>query len=164
MNSTEAFKVVKKIIKDLTTHHDKRNDPFTSFAFRVEIDGIEVFGFREVSGLGTTTDIYEYQEGGQNYYTHKLVGQSLHTNIVLKYGVSMDNTIKEWRQQVLDGDIKGAKRNGTIKLFNKKGEYKKSWTFMNAWPCKIEYGPLNSMTEETIISMIELAVERVEES
>jgi phage tail-like protein len=141
-----------------------RTDPFVSYAFRVEIDGIELFGFKEISGIGTNTDIYEYQEGGENYYTHKLVGQTTHSNIVLKYGITTDSSILEWRKEVLEGNIDEAKRNGTIKLFNKKGEYSKSWNFYNAWPCKIEVGNLNSTSNEIAISMIELAVERTEES
>ena len=33
---------------------DKRNDPFRGFNFRVEIDGLAVAAFSEVSGLSST--------------------------------------------------------------------------------------------------------------
>jgi len=142
-----------------------KNDPFAGFAFRVEIDGLEVFGFQEVSGLSNQTDIYEYQEGGENYYTHKLIGQTTFSNLVLKFGITPSNSeiLSKWRKLVLDGNIKEAKKSGTISLFNKKGNYQKSWSFTNAWPCKLETGALNSQANTIAIATLELAVESVEE-
>jgi len=146
---------------------DNRKDPFVSFAFRVEINGLETFGFQEISGLSNQTDIYEYQEGGENQYTHKLVGQTTFSNIVLKYGIALDSQwLYEWRKKVIDGNITEAinEGHGTISLFNKKGEYQKSWSFYNAWPCKLEVEPFNSMNNSIAVSSLELAVERVEEN
>jgi len=144
---------------------DARNDPFINFAFRVEIDGIEMFGFQEVSGLSNQTDIYEYQEGGENQYTHKLVGQTTFSNLVLKYGISNDSkSLYEWRKKVIDGDISDAKKGGTISLFNRKGEYEKSWTFYNAWPCKLDVEAFNAQANSIAVATLELAIESVEEN
>ena len=41
----------------------KRNDPYGQFNFHVEIDGVTVAGFSEVSGLTTDTNMIEYREG-----------------------------------------------------------------------------------------------------
>jgi phage tail-like protein len=141
-----------------------REDPFANFAFRVEIDGIEMFAFTEVSGLSNNTDIYEYQEGGENQFTHKLVGQTTFANIVLKHGITTDSGVYEWRQKVIEGRIRSATKNGTIKLKDPKTNKEKSWRFYNAWPCKLEVEPLNSSADKIAIGMIELAVERVEEA
>ena len=148
----------------MSKKHDDRKDPFANFAFRVEIDGIEVFGFQEVSGLSNETDIYEFQEGGENQYTHKLIGQTKFSNIILKHGVTTDSSIYEWRQKVIDGEIHEAKKSGTISLFNKKNEAKKAWKFRNGWPCKLQIEPFNSMANTIAVSMIEIAVESVEEA
>ena len=145
---------------------NERHDPFVGYAFRVEIDGIVRFGFQEVSGLSNQTDIFEYQEGGENHYTHKLVGQTTFSNIVLKVGIAPQSVefLSQWRKLVIDGDINSAKKSGTISLFNKKGDYKKSWTFNKAWPCKVEIQPLNAQANSVAIYVLELAVESVEES
>jgi len=144
---------------------DNRKDPFVNFAFRVEIDGIEMYGFQEVSGLSNQTDIYEYQEGGENQYTHKLVGQTTFSNLILKYGITVDSkSLTAWRKLVIDGDINEAKKGGTISLFNKKGEYQKSWSFYNAWPCKLDVEAFSSMGNAIAVSTLELAVESVEEN
>ena len=40
------------------------NVPHGNFNFRVEIDGITVAEFSEVSGLGASIDVIEYRTGG----------------------------------------------------------------------------------------------------
>jgi phage tail-like protein len=44
---------------------DTSNDPSNQFIFQVEIDGVGKFGFSEVSGLTTDTNIIEYREGNE---------------------------------------------------------------------------------------------------
>lgn len=50
----------------------ERTDPYLNFRFLVEIHGLIVGGFSEVSGLQSETDIEEIREGGVNDYVHKL--------------------------------------------------------------------------------------------
>ena len=40
-----------------------RKDPYRTYNFRVEIDGITRAGFRECSGLDTSQDPIDYREG-----------------------------------------------------------------------------------------------------
>ena len=143
-----------------------RTDPFASFAFRVEIEGIEVFGFKEVSGLSNKTDIYEYQEGGENHYTHKLVGQTTFSNIILKHGIVLDNFLTEWREQVINGNIKDALRDITIILLGKdstKTKDDRSWRFYDVWPCKWEASTFEGQSNELAVETLELALARGEE-
>ena len=54
-----------------------RNDPYSSFNFLVEIDGLDqsaIAGFSEVSGLTNETDIIEYREGSEDITVRKLPG------------------------------------------------------------------------------------------
>ena len=139
-----------------------QRDPFASFVFSVEINGIKSFHFKSVSGLSNQTDIYEYQEGGENRYTHKLIGQTTFSNIVLKRGVILDKSIYEWREKVMDGDIQGAKGigNGTIILYERNREdIKRAWSFVNAWPCKWEMSEFNAMEDSIAIETLELVIE-----
>ena len=41
----------------------KRTDPYAGFNFRVEIDGVDVGAFTEVSGLDSETEVIEYRTG-----------------------------------------------------------------------------------------------------
>ena len=41
----------------------ERIDPVRGYNFKVQLDGVTVAGFREVSGLSFTTDVVEYAKG-----------------------------------------------------------------------------------------------------
>ncbi|HIP12036.1 MAG TPA: phage tail protein [Arcobacter sp.] len=142
-----------------------REDPFVSYLFRVEIDGIEVLGFREVSGLSNKTDIYEYQEGGENRFTHKLVGQTTFSNLVLKKGIVLDEYIFEWREEVIQGKIENALRDITIRLLadNQSNGEERSWRFYDVWPCKWETNNFEGTANDIAIETLELALTRGEE-
>jgi phage tail-like protein len=141
------------------------DDPFANYQFRVEIEGIEVFGFKEVLGLSNKTDVYEYQEGGQNKFTHRFAGQTTFSNLTLKKGMVLDQSIYEWRKQVIDGNLEDALRDITIILISEKGSYEKelSWRFYDTWPCKWEASTFDSMANAIGIETLELALSMGEE-
>jgi phage tail-like protein len=47
-------------------------DPYRSYNFLVEIDGITRAGFQECSGLDSTQDPIEYREGNEGLTVRKL--------------------------------------------------------------------------------------------
>ena len=57
------------------TRTAERVDPFATFKFVVEVENIVGAEFTECSGLDVTVDVFEYQEGGLNEYSHKLPGK-----------------------------------------------------------------------------------------
>ena len=153
------------MVSKASDNKNNRKDPFAAYAFRVEIDGIEVFGFKEVSGLSNQTDIYEYQEGGENQFTHKLIGQTTFSNIVLKHGIVLDSSLYDWREQVIKGNIKEALKDITITLLgkdNKNSKDDRSWRFYDVWPCKWEASTFEGQSNELAIETLELALTRGE--
>ena len=46
----------------------------------------------------------------------------------------------EWRKLVEDGDVEGARRDGSVVMFDQHLKEKARWNFMQAWPSKIS-GP-----------------------
>src|SRR3954470_17152741 len=84
-----------------------RTDPYGQFNFHVEIDGVVVAGFSEVSGLTTDTNIIEYREGNDTFGTvQKQPGLMKYNNLVLKRGFTADKSLWAWRKNVLDGKTK----------------------------------------------------------
>jgi phage tail-like protein len=51
-----------------------RNDPYKAYNFLVEIEGLIVGGFSEVTGMQVEIEVKDYREGGVNEYIHKLPG------------------------------------------------------------------------------------------
>src|SRR3954463_7468117 len=83
-----------------------RRDPYTTFNFLVEIEGLVVGGFSEVSGLQVETAVEDYQEGGQNDYVHKLAGPTRYpSNLILKRGLTDVGTLWSWHQEVATGTV-----------------------------------------------------------
>ena len=135
----------------------KRNDPYRSFRFHVEIDGLTVAGFREASGLDTTTDVIEYREGSDQGVVHKLPGLTKFSNITLKRGVTDDDQLMKWRQQVIDGSI--VRKSGSIVVIDQDGSEKVRWNFMEGWPTKWTGPSFNATGNEVAIETLEIAHE-----
>jgi len=112
-----------------------RNDPYASFNFLVEIEGLLVGGFSEVSGLQLESELQDYREGGQNGFIHRLPGPMRYPqNLTLKRGLTDIDTLWAWQQDVAQGIIK--RRNGTIYLLSRMGIPTMWWDFLAAYPVK----------------------------
>src|SRR5262245_4436071 len=94
----------------------ERKDPFRSFNFRVEIDGITRAGFRECSGLDSTQDTIDYREGTEPLRARKLPGLVKYSNISLKWGITDDASLWEWRKKAMDGKVD--RKHGSIVLMD----------------------------------------------
>jgi phage tail-like protein len=136
-----------------------RQDPYRSYNFLVEIDGITRAGFQECSGLDSTQDPIEYREGNEGLTVRKLPGLNTFSNIVLKWGIADDTELWEWRQQVTEGKIQ--RRNGSIVLLDDVGEKKARWNFREGWPTKWTGSTFNATGTEVAVETLEIAHEGV---
>jgi len=131
------------------------NDPYLNFNFRIEIKGVEVGGFSEVSGLQVEIQVEEYQEGGMNESIHKFAGPARYpSNLVLKRGLVDSTVLWEWQQEIVAGKI--TRRNGSIILTNSAGEEKWRWNFKDAYPVKWSGPDLRGNTPEVALETLEL--------
>ncbi len=143
---------------------DKSTDPFINYRYRVELEGMEMMGFSKVSELANETDIFTYKEGGLNNREHKLPNATSYSNIVLEHGLSLDNTLYEWREQVINGNMEEALKNGSIKVYS-QNNLTSIWYFYGAWPSKLNISGLDASaggSGEVLLESIELVVERFE--
>src|SRR5215831_18836026 len=114
-----------------------RNDPYRSFNFQLEIDGIASGAFSECSGLTAEGDAVDYREGtDMQHNVRKLVGLRKYANLMLKRGYTLDNTLWAWFANIVNGQPD--RRNVTIVLMNEAREPVLRWHAENAWPNKIE--------------------------
>lgn len=132
-------------------------DPFASFNFKLEIEGITVAGFSEVTGLNSESNVIDYREGDEGITPRKLPGLNKFGNITLKRGISLDKQIYDWRKDVVDGDIK--RRNVSIILRNEKRDEVLRWNLVNAWPSKYIAPDMKANANEVAIESIEITHE-----
>lgn len=136
-------------------------DPYNSFNFAVEFDGIARMHFQEANGLESAIDIVEHREGGDNITTRKLPGMVKYSNIVLKWGLTDEIELYNWHRQWATGDPAAKRVSGSIVLYDRQRTEKRRWNFTNAWPCKWTGPAFNAESSEVAIETLELAHEGV---
>lgn len=132
----------------------KRSDPNISFIFQVEIQGVIVAGFSEVSGLQMETETHDFREGGVNDYLHKLPKGSRQSNITLKRGITDSDTLWKWHQDVVNGKIE--RKSGRIILMDSQNNEKWHWAFEDAYPVKWVGPEFRATTNAIAIETMEL--------
>jgi phage tail-like protein len=138
-----------------------RIDPLGNYNYRVELDGIQVGGFSEASGLESSIESIEYREGGENTTVRKLPGKTTYTDIGLRRGITEgDNALSEWHREAAEGTI--SRRSGSIVVLDRAGQEVLRYNFFNAWPMKWSPPDFNATANEVAIEELTLAHEGLE--
>ncbi len=133
-----------------------RIDPYRSFNFRIEIDGLSIASFSEVSGLTADGDSVDYREGkdGMNS-VRKLVGLRKYGPITFKRGCRLDSSFWDWFGQVATGQP-AARRNGSIVLRDETQKDVMFFNFVNGFINKIEGPHMSAAGNEIALESAEL--------
>jgi phage tail-like protein len=132
-------------------------EPFPTFNFAVEIEGLLVGGFTEVSGLESQLETEPYREGGVNSYTHQLPVSASASNLTLKHGLTAISTLWNWHHQTVQGVIR--RKNGTIMLLDRRQLPVMWWNFRNALPVRWTGPTFDAHSDQVGFESIELAHE-----
>jgi phage tail-like protein len=134
-------------------------DPFLSFRFKVEIEGIEIAGFNEATGLNFETEIEKFREGGFNVHERQLIGPSkCPERLILKRGLSGDaksNQLWDWYKKVLAGNLE--RKQLSIQMLDYSGAAisQLMWVFEKACPVKWTGPQFRAGTAEIAFETIE---------
>lgn len=142
-------------------------DPHGNYRFLVEMNGLRVAGFSEVSGLEVETETEEYIEGGQNQYIHQLPKRTRYPNLVFRRGFVYNDELWDWYDFVRNGwnqktDTRPVARkkpkrtHGTIFLLDTDGAELGGWHFYNAYPVKWVGPSFNSLSNEVAVETLEI--------
>ena len=139
-------------------------DPLASYSFGVEITGVTVAQFKEVSGLGISITVIENranQVGGQPVL-QKLPGSVKYEDIHLSRGKVADPAFWTWMKTVQEGKIDQARKDGSIILFDyARGEVTR-FNFFNGWPSHVEIGKLSAGADQVLLESVTITIERLE--
>ena len=121
--------------------------------FMLEITGIAIGAFREITGLQMEREILEYMEGGNNDVIHKLPGRVKYPNLVLKRGVTNQDELMRWFWQTQTApDLKDV----TVKLVDASTAVMRTWAFKQAYPVKWVGPNLNAGSDSPATEQLEL--------
>lgn len=133
----------------------ERRDPYRTFNFQIQIDGVPLGAFSEASGLTADGDSADYREGTDlQPNVRKLVALRKFTNITLKRGYTQDRSLWAWYGNILNGQPD--RRNVTIVLMNEARQPVLRWHIENAWINKIEGPSFKAAGNEVGMESVEL--------
>ncbi|MCU1593542.1 MAG: phage tail protein [Frankiales bacterium] len=153
---------------DLISH-----DPIISQNFCLEIDGDVVSFLSGVSGLDIEVEVATTQQvgkGGKIQMIRTLGNQTKAPDIQLTRMAPMDaksDKLWTWFNDVRDkgmkiGDRAGARKNGSIVIFDTSNAEVGRFNFYNGWPTKIATDGLSADSHEPVKETIVLTCERLE--
>ena len=133
--------------------------PFTTAHFVLAIDGLVSVSFSKCSGLASETGTEDYQEGGENRFSHRFPTRSSYPNLVLTQGAGPLQELWDWYAEYqVTGLV--APRDGTITLAGPvDGALApvRVWAFTRGWPVKITGPELDAQASSTAIESVEIA-------
>jgi phage tail-like protein len=134
-------------------------DLMTTFAFVLEIDGVEMASFRKCSGVEAETETIEYKEATKDgkMIIRKVPGAMKWSDITLERRVDESKALWDWRKQVEEGDVDSARRSGSIVIKDSQKKEVARWDFDQGWPSKwtgaeLDAGGNEVATEKIVIT------------
>ena len=129
-------------------------DPYRGLRFRVEVEGLIVGGFSEVSGLELQVDTEDYVEGGTNDFVHVLPKGIKYGPVVLQRGITKSDTLWKWQSNVRNGQIE--RHTVHIVLLDEEGQDAWDWRCLDAYPTKWTGPDFNATDSKIVIERLEL--------
>lgn len=136
-------------------------DVLAGYVFHIEIDSVTIAQFKEVSGISSETSVIEQKQATKTgkQVLKKLPGPFKWGDIVLKRGVTNDKALWNWRKKVEEGDIDGARKHGSIVLFDYKHGEVMRFNFEHGWPSKLEIGALQAGGTDVLVETVTITHE-----
>jgi phage tail-like protein len=139
---------------------DTRVDPLRSYQFDVVIEGAQVGGFSEVTGLSAKRQMVEYRNGNDvESHSRKLTGRDSFDNVTLKRGYTRDDTFWKWFASLSVGN--DDRRNVTVTLRDEMRRPVLSWVLEGAWILSLMGPGMNAGGNEVAVESLELCVEKI---
>ena len=142
-----------------STKAPHKPDPYYGYNFYVEWNGIIHAGFRECTGLNSSQTASEYREGTDPPTKRKLMGLNNYGNITLKRGITNNDELWKWRENLMKGTAD--RREISIVLLDTTGAEKIRWNLTNCWPTTWSGAELNATSDEVAVETLELAHEGI---
>ena len=112
-------------------------DLLTSDLFILKVPDIDTIGrFSRCSGLELSFEMYEYAEGGNNDFVHRLPGRMRYPNLKLSWGLVSDDVLLKW---FMATHTKAETQEITLTLTAAKGDLTRDlrkFTFTDAFPVR----------------------------
>ncbi len=141
------------------------HDALIKSQYQVEVDGLELAQFQEVSGLKIERQVIEHRVttmGGREVIK-KEPGPRKFGDITLKRAMTDSDDLYKWIKEVQDGKIDTARRNGSIVQYDSQFNEIMRWNFTNGWPSSWEGPEGKANANEVTVETVTITVESIEQ-
>ena len=139
------------------------SDALAGYHYSIEIDGVTIAQFQEVSGLTSELDVIELKENTKDgkYIIKKLPGNRKAPSITLKRAKNASKDLWDWHQKIYQGKVSDARKNGSVVLYNYDHSEVGRYNFVNAWPSKVSMSSLKAGSNEVLMEEVTLVCEEL---
>ena len=132
-------------------------EPPISSRFLLEVDGVEIGVFLEVTGLEVSVDVVEYTEGGVNGYVRKFPAVLNWPNLVFRRGLTDNDALFDWLGKSSgEGFAANAstltRSTGAVTILGQGGQRLRAWDIVDVFPVRW-VGP--RLTSESSLALYE---------
>ena len=112
-----------------------RHGPMRTGRFSVEIDDVEVQGFRKVKIPSSSTEQGEYRDGDEPDHERKIWGETMFEDLELERGLPGHDSSRlyDWREEIRAGNLDEGRKEVAVVLMDEEGEPQIRWEFEGAW-------------------------------
>jgi phage tail-like protein len=141
----------------------EREDPLIASKFGLEFQGVIEGYFTECSGIGSENEVITQNVTSASgiEVVLKVPGRLKWGDITLKRGVTSSLDLWDWRAMVEEGNVTGARKDGSIVMFDQLNEEVARWNFAQAWPSKISGPAPKSDSNEFVLEEITIVHEYI---
>ena len=139
-------------------------DALVAQRFRIEVKGTEIATFQEVSGIISELEVVTLKTNERTGRSRvkQMIGSMKPPTITLKRAADASMDLWNWHKAALDGDLAGARREGSIvQLDFKYGEVAR-YNFFDAWISKFEATGLKAGDNTPAVESVTIVCERLE--
>jgi phage tail-like protein len=140
------------------------SDALANYTFSVEIGGVEIAQFQEVSGISSEIDVIELKENTADgkLVIHKAPGAFKPPTITLKRAKNSSKALWDWHEAMLLGNVASGRKEGSIVLKSYDGTEVARYNIKGAWVSKLETGSLKAGANEVLPETATIVTESIE--
>ena len=135
---------------------DEHKPTAQSLRFRVKLDGgADLGNWSKCDGLAVEYDVFEYKEGGENAYVHRIPGRAKYQNIKLTRPINkVSKKVTDWIARL---QLEVRRQTAEISALDSEGKPIATWNLDGVYPVKWSGPSLDVGNNQIATESLELA-------
>jgi phage tail-like protein len=140
-------------------------DSLPATKFSIQIDGIQVAWFSQISGLSKSVDVIKHVQNNPQGTAKisMLAGITQGGQVTLTRGSDMNSDFKAWLEDGVSGNMAVARKNISVIYMDTMSNPIKRFNLTNAWCCEHKYGDLEAGSSSPLNETVTITYEDIKE-